>query len=232
MGQSIYNRWLVDFVAQAPHRHIGLAYLPLFDLERAVAEVRWAHEHGLKGVNFPAMRDGELPEYNRRRGSRSGQSCEELEMPLVTHVGGRTSARYSGLESIALIQLESATPVATRRAMDDLWRGLRTPSRPQAGHHRDSWQLGSSDGGRARRHSGLLRVQAGRAAEQRALAAGAASPERVHGPQRLLGCELRLSLRGAAGDGAWPRLAGALGVGLSRTWRARSCTTRTGRSRQ
>ncbi len=109
VGQSIYNRWLVDFVAQAPHRHIGLAYLPLFDLERALDEVHWAHDHGLKGVNFPAMRDGELPEYNRRQWEPFWTACEELEMPLVTHVGGRTSARYSGLESIALIQLESAT---------------------------------------------------------------------------------------------------------------------------
>lgn len=108
VGQDIYNRWLADFVAQAPDRHIGLAYLPLSDIDRAVRLVHWAREHGLRGINFPAMRDGELPEYNRRRWEPLWSACEELRMPLVTHVGGRTSARYSGLESIALIQLESA----------------------------------------------------------------------------------------------------------------------------
>ena len=109
VGQQIYNRWLVDFVSEAPQRHVGLAYVPMWDIERAIRQVRWAHEHGLRGVNFPAMRDGELPEYNRRRWEPFWSACEELRMPLVTHVGGRTSARYSGLESIALIQLESAT---------------------------------------------------------------------------------------------------------------------------
>ena len=42
--QQIYNRWLADFVSQAPHRHIGLAYLPMWDVDAAVAEVEWAHE--------------------------------------------------------------------------------------------------------------------------------------------------------------------------------------------
>jgi hypothetical protein len=64
VGQHIYNRWLADFVSQAPHRHIGLAYLPMWDVRAAVDEVEWAQESGLRGVNFPAMRDGELPEYN------------------------------------------------------------------------------------------------------------------------------------------------------------------------
>jgi predicted TIM-barrel fold metal-dependent hydrolase len=108
VGQRIYNQWLVDFVSNAPQRHVGIAYLPLWDFDAAVRELRWAHENGLRGVNFPAMRDGELPEYNRRRWEPFWTACEELQMPLVTHVGGRTSARYSGLESIALIQLESA----------------------------------------------------------------------------------------------------------------------------
>ena len=54
------------------------------------------------------MRDGELPQYNRRSWEPLWAVCEELGMPLVTHVGGGTNARYSGLESVALLQLESA----------------------------------------------------------------------------------------------------------------------------
>ena len=74
---KIYNRWLADFVSQAPHRHIGLAQLPMWDLEAAVAEVEWAHEAGLRGVNFPAMREGELPEYNKRVWEPLWSVCEE-----------------------------------------------------------------------------------------------------------------------------------------------------------
>ena len=93
VGMKIYNRWLADFVSQAPHRHIGLAYLPMWDVEAAVAEVESGPRRGLRGVNFPAMRDGELPEYNRSLWEPLWSVCEELRMPLVTHVGVVLTAR-------------------------------------------------------------------------------------------------------------------------------------------
>ena len=74
VGLQIYNRWLADFVTQAPHRHVGLAYVPMGDIDEAIAQVEWAHDHGLKGVNFPAFIDGEVLEYNNPRGTRSGRS--------------------------------------------------------------------------------------------------------------------------------------------------------------
>ncbi len=114
VGFSIYNRWLADFVAQAPQRHVGLASLPMWDVDAAVAEVEWAHEAGLKGINFPAMRDGDLPEYNQRSWEPLWHVCEERQMPLVTHVGAATHAKYSGLESVALLQVESGNFVSKR----------------------------------------------------------------------------------------------------------------------
>ncbi len=116
VGMAIYNRWLADVVAQAPHRHIGLAYLPMWDVDAAVAEVEWAHAAGLRGVNFPAMRDGELPEYNRSVWEPLWSVCEELAMPLVTHVGAGTNAHYGKLEGIALLQIESGG-FTSRRAI-------------------------------------------------------------------------------------------------------------------
>jgi predicted TIM-barrel fold metal-dependent hydrolase len=114
VGQKIYNRWLADFVSQAPQRHVGIAYLPMWDVEAAVAEVQWAHGAGLRGVNFPAMRDGELPEYNRRLWEPLWSVCEELGLPLVTHVGAGTKADYSGLEGVPLLQIESGGFVSRR----------------------------------------------------------------------------------------------------------------------
>src|SRR5262245_13475531 len=114
VGFSIYNRWLADFVSTAPHRHIGLAYVPMWDIDAAVAEIEWAHEAGLKAINFPAMRDGELPEYNKRVWEPLWTACEERRMPLVTHVGSATNANYSGLESVALLQVESGNFVSKR----------------------------------------------------------------------------------------------------------------------
>jgi len=124
VGQRIYNRWLADFVSQAPNRHIGLAYLPLWDLDDAIAELQWARNAGLRGVNLPAMRDGELPEYNRRVWEPFWSACAELRMPLVTHVGGGTNARYSGLEAIALMQLESAGFLSQRAVWWMIFAGV------------------------------------------------------------------------------------------------------------
>ena len=114
LGFSIYNRWLTDFVSTAPHRHIGLAYVPMWDVDAAIAEIEWAHEAGLKAINFPAMRDGELPEYNKRVWEPLWSTCEERGLPLVTHVGQATNADYSGLESVALLQVESGNFVSKR----------------------------------------------------------------------------------------------------------------------
>lgn len=116
VGMTIYNRWLADFVSQAPNRHIGVAYLPMWDIDAAVSEVEWAREAGLRAVNFPAMRDGELPEYNRPVWEPLWSACEALRMPLVTHVGAGTNARYSGLEGVALLQIESGG-FTSRRAV-------------------------------------------------------------------------------------------------------------------
>lgn len=116
VGIAIYNRWIADVVASAPHRHIGLAYLPMWDVDAAVAEVQWAHDAGLRGVNFPAMRDGELPEYNRSQWEPLWAACEERGMPLVTHVGAGTNARYTKLEGIPLLQIESGG-FTSRRAV-------------------------------------------------------------------------------------------------------------------
>jgi predicted TIM-barrel fold metal-dependent hydrolase len=124
VGQRIYNRWLADFVAQAPHRHIGLAYLPLWDLDAALAELQWARDAGLHGVNFPAMRDGELPEYNRKVWEPLWAACAELQMPLVTHVGGGTNARYTGLEAVALMQIESAGFLSQRAVWWMIFAGV------------------------------------------------------------------------------------------------------------
>jgi len=107
-GQQIYNRWVADFCAQSPTRHIGLAYLPMWDIDAAIAEVEWAHEHGLKGVNFPALRTGgDILEYNNPAWDPFWAACEERQMPIITHVGVADTAGYSGAEAYALRMVES-----------------------------------------------------------------------------------------------------------------------------
>ncbi len=178
VGMSIYNRWLADFVSEAPNRHVGLAYLPMWDVDAAIAEIEWAHEAGLRAVNFPAMRDGELPEYNRSVWEPLWSVCEERRMPLVTHVGAGTGR--------ALLQARRRRPPAIRvrsvhlqtsGLVADLRRRLRTPSRAQARRDRDAGQLVPVDGRRTRRVVGFLRRQARPTDEQDAHRPGATAAE-------------------------------------------------------
>ena len=50
-----YNRWLADFCAYDPKRLVGVAYLPMQDVNVAIAMVKDYAKRGLKGINIPAF---------------------------------------------------------------------------------------------------------------------------------------------------------------------------------
>ena len=56
VGYHMYNQWLADFVALDNERLLGLAYLPLWDIDASLDEITWAREAGLRGVEFSAPR--------------------------------------------------------------------------------------------------------------------------------------------------------------------------------
>ncbi|GIU86924.1 MAG: hypothetical protein KatS3mg009_1439 [Acidimicrobiia bacterium] len=86
-GARAHNRWLADFCAQAPHRRIGVAVVPiLHDVDAAVAEIRAAHGMGLRGVLIPT-RWFDAPAYLDPRYEPVWAVCEELGMVLHTHSG-------------------------------------------------------------------------------------------------------------------------------------------------
>ncbi len=45
-GLRAHNRWLADFVSEAPTRRAGIAQIFLGDVEGSVAEIEWAAEQG------------------------------------------------------------------------------------------------------------------------------------------------------------------------------------------
>jgi predicted TIM-barrel fold metal-dependent hydrolase len=87
VGFQIYNRWLADFCAAAPERLIGLPHLPMWDLDAAISELRWAADHGFRGVNFPGTRPG-WPHYNEPVWEPFWSAAENAGMVLTTHAGG------------------------------------------------------------------------------------------------------------------------------------------------
>ncbi|MCA9532576.1 MAG: amidohydrolase [Myxococcales bacterium] len=86
-GARAHNRWMAEFCQQEPTRRIGLAIVPmLYDVDDAVAEVIWAHEHGLKGILIPALM-GDRPAYNHPRYHPVWRACAERGMVVHTHSG-------------------------------------------------------------------------------------------------------------------------------------------------
>ncbi len=86
-GARAHNRWLAELCADSPDRRCGLAIVPiLHDIDDAVAEIRRAHESGLRGILIPAMWRPYAP-YNDARYEPIWAVCEELSLPIHTHTG-------------------------------------------------------------------------------------------------------------------------------------------------
>ena len=50
-----YNRWIVDYIGEAPDRLVGLGLASLSDIEAAVTEVQNFRAMGLRGVCIAAI---------------------------------------------------------------------------------------------------------------------------------------------------------------------------------
>jgi predicted TIM-barrel fold metal-dependent hydrolase len=109
-GARAYNRWLAEFCSEAPERLLGIAMIgTLADVDAAIAEVRWAKENGINGgVLLPVFYYNTAePFWNDRRYEPLWQACEELGVPLHTHVGPGTPNYGNGPEASMLYALES-----------------------------------------------------------------------------------------------------------------------------
>ncbi len=105
-GFQIYNRWLADFCSSAPERLIGLAHIPLWDLDTAVDEVRWAAAHGLRAVNFPSARP-QWVQYNESHWDPFWAAVEENGMVLATHAGAATDPAVRAVNGTPLLLMEA-----------------------------------------------------------------------------------------------------------------------------
>lgn len=114
LGVRIYNRWLADFVSEAPERHAGIAHIPISDPDACVREVEWAAKAGLRGINLPAPR-GDFPMLNDAVWESLWAACEETGLSLNTHGGGGEHYPYKGDGALAMYMME--TPWRTRRGV-------------------------------------------------------------------------------------------------------------------
>jgi predicted TIM-barrel fold metal-dependent hydrolase len=95
-GARAHNRWLAELVAMAPERRVGVALVPaLWDVAEAVREVRWAREHGLRGILLPCMWGKHAP-YHHPKYDPLWAACQDHDMVIHFHSGPAPTEDYFG----------------------------------------------------------------------------------------------------------------------------------------
>jgi predicted TIM-barrel fold metal-dependent hydrolase len=93
-GATAHNRWLAELCATNPERRAGVAIVPIFDVEAAVAEIARARESGLRGgILIPSMWQPHQP-YHDPRYDPVWAACADLGMPVHVHSGAADRASY------------------------------------------------------------------------------------------------------------------------------------------
>jgi predicted TIM-barrel fold metal-dependent hydrolase len=135
-----YNRWLADFCAYDRRRLIGVAYLPMRDVDETIGMMRAAAKLGFRSVNIPAFPQasdgistsskvaaiqtaqgaalsgnptGEL-QYNDPVFDAFWAEAVELDMTLTFHLGGRIprfGEKKHFLPDMVMSKLAMAEPI-------------------------------------------------------------------------------------------------------------------------
>jgi predicted TIM-barrel fold metal-dependent hydrolase len=87
VGRAMYNRWLADFCKATKGRALGLAQLPLWDIDATIKELEWCADNGLGGVSFPAPGDPGMRPFRDPALDTVFAACAALDMTLATHIG-------------------------------------------------------------------------------------------------------------------------------------------------
>ena len=130
-----YNRWLADFCAHDPKRLVGVAYLPMQDVNHAIAMVKDAAKRGLKGVNIPAFPQSKEPirsggfgaqvlaltgnpdgprQYDDPEFDPFWKVCVDHDMAVTIHLGARIArpGQFKFLPNMVMSKLCMAEPLA------------------------------------------------------------------------------------------------------------------------
>jgi hypothetical protein len=109
-GIRAHNRWLADYVAEAPERRAGIGQIFTNDVDDAIADSRWIKDHGLRGgVLLPNAGPDvtwSRPLYDPEL-DRLWAVLEDLELPVHTH-GGTGLPNYGPYPVASLLYLAEA----------------------------------------------------------------------------------------------------------------------------
>jgi predicted TIM-barrel fold metal-dependent hydrolase len=105
-ARMAYNRWLADFCAETPGRRAGQAVISFDDIDQAVEDIRWAKDHGLGGVQMPALEPGGIFFFDPVL-DPVWATCQDVELPISQH-GGTGAPAYDppGFAAIMTLAIE------------------------------------------------------------------------------------------------------------------------------
>jgi predicted TIM-barrel fold metal-dependent hydrolase len=121
-GIRAHNRWLADWCHGQADRRAGIGQIFLNNVEDAVADVRWCHEHGLRGgvLVQPVPDDMKhieplySPAYDP-----IWAVCQELGVVVNTHSGGAGMPDYGRYDAAGLLWIVE-TPFFSRRPLTQM----------------------------------------------------------------------------------------------------------------
>jgi predicted TIM-barrel fold metal-dependent hydrolase len=124
-GVRAHNRWLADWCAGQDDRRAGIGQIFLNDLDDAVTDVRWCHEHGLRGGvlvqpvpdDMKHIRPLYAPELDPL-----WAVCQELGVVVNTHSGGAGMPDYGPYEAAGILWI-AETAFFSRRPLTQMLVG-------------------------------------------------------------------------------------------------------------
>ena len=125
-GVRAHNRWLVDFVSEAPARRAGIGQIFTNNIDDAIADAQWIKAHGLRGgVLLPNIAPDVTwvkplfdPEYDRL-----WKVLEDLEIPVNVH-GGTGVPNYGNYPVAQLLYINEAGFYSQRPLVQLLLSGV------------------------------------------------------------------------------------------------------------
>jgi predicted TIM-barrel fold metal-dependent hydrolase len=95
---TIWNDTMIEMYEESNGRLNGMAMLPWWDQQKAVAEAERVHRQGLKGVNFSSdPQNIGMPDLSDASWEPLWDVCESLGLPVNFHIGAsQTQVSWSG----------------------------------------------------------------------------------------------------------------------------------------
>jgi predicted TIM-barrel fold metal-dependent hydrolase len=111
-GIRAHNRWLAEWCGGYPERRAGVGQIFLNDVDDAIADVRWCHEHGLRGgvLVQPVPDDMKhikplyAPDHDPL-----WAVCQDLGVVVNTHSGGAGMPDYGRYDAGGLLWITETT---------------------------------------------------------------------------------------------------------------------------